>query len=93
MKLSHHMKSFFVIASVVPAMLISITAAGAAGDPTQGRIQKRQAQSTAQYHECAGFALRVYQAARSQARGNSARIRAAEAHYHSNLARCRAKYL
>ena len=93
MKRAHHMKSFTVITGIVPAVLLSITAAGAASDPTQGRIQKRQAQGMAQYHECAGFALRVYKAARSQAQGNAAKIRAAESHYHGNLARCRAKFL
>lgn len=68
----------------------AINSAYAAGDPTQGRIQKRQAQNQAEYHRCARFALSVYQGGLSQAGNNSSKIRAARSHYHANLARCRA---
>ena len=68
----------------------TINTAHAAGDPTQGRIQNRQAQNQAKYHKCARFALRVYQGGLSQAGDNSAKIRAARSHYSANMARCRA---
>ena len=84
----------------VPTVIVGslLTAFGAVGianaDPTQGRIEKRErSQKLAQYHECAGFALRVYKAALSQAGDNSAKVRAARTHYQGNLSRCRARFL
>ncbi len=88
MKLSHLTTSLVIAAILLPA-----TIANAAGGPTQARVQKRQAQNTAQYHQCAGFALRVLKAGLSQAGNNSAKVRAARSHYQANLGRCRARYL
>ena len=76
----------------LPAFVAATTSAHAT-DPTQGRIQKRQSQNLGQYHKCADFSLRVYRAALSQAGGNSSKRRSAQAHYHGNLSRCRAKFL
>ena len=93
MKISTSTKTLIVAFATLPAMVGAVTLASAGNDPTRGRIQNRQAQNTAQYHECAGFALRVFQGAMSQAGNNSAKIRAARSHYHANLGRCRARYL
>lgn len=93
------MKRFWKLIMSTVIVGSMLTASGAIGnanaaDPTQGRIEKRQrAEKLAKYNECAAFALRVYKAGLSQAGNNSAKIRAARNHYHSNLGRCRARFL
>jgi hypothetical protein len=81
--------TIFIVA--MPAFGTSMANAGT--DPTTGRIQQHQAQARAQYHECAEFALRVFQGAMSQAGNDSVKIRAARSHYHGNLSRCRSQFL
>ena len=93
MNTSRIIKIAVILAGTASALGTVIPAASAQNDPTSGRIQQRQAQARAQYHECAGFALRVYNAALEQAGGNSAKVRAARSHYHGNLGRCRNQYL
>lgn len=93
MNTSRMIKIAIILAGTASALGTTIPSAYAGNDPTSGRIQQRQAQARAQYHECAGFALRVYNAALEQAGGNSAKVRAARNHYQGNLGRCRTRFL
>ncbi len=93
MNTSRMIKIAVILAGTATAITGTTSIAFAGNDPTSGRIQQRQAQAQQQYHECAGFALRVYRAALEQAGTNSAKRRAAENHYHGNLGRCRNQYL
>lgn len=93
MTLNRTLKVTVLLFGTLPMVLGSSIASAQQLDPTSGRIQARKAQKLAQYHECAEFALRVYQGARSQANGDVKKIRAAERHYHGNLSRCRARFL
>ena len=93
MNISRMTKIAAILAGAASTLVAIVPAAYATNDPTSGRIQQRQAQARAQYHECAGFALRVYNAALEQAGGNSAKVRAARSHYQGNLSRCRNRYL
>jgi hypothetical protein len=94
MKLSRNLNLSAVVAGSLLTAFVAIGNANAAGDPTQGRIEKRQtAQDLAQYHECAAFSLRVYQAGLTQAGNDSEKIRRNRRHYHANLDRCRARFL
>ncbi len=93
MSMSKNFKIATIAAGALCVAMTGISTASAQSDPTSGRIQQRQAQAQAQYHECASFALRVYNAALSQAGGNSSKVRAARNHYHGNLRRCRQRFL
>ena len=78
-----------VAAALLGVATLAAAAPAIAKDPTQGRIEQRQAQNRAQYFKCAEFSLRVFQACSQQAGGDSTKVRQCRAHYHGNLARCR----
>ena len=84
MKISTNLKIATVLIGALPAALGAVEAASAASDPTAGRIRG--------YQKCLDFSKRVLHASLTQSKGDRAKIHAAYAHYHGNVARCKTRY-
>jgi len=79
-----------VAAMAIAATTLVSTVGASAQSPTRGRIQAKETARNQQYFQCAEFSQRVFSACLEQAGNQSTKIRSCRAHYHGNLARCRA---
>jgi hypothetical protein len=89
--MSTKIRNTVLATAVLATTLMSVGSAFAGSDPTQGRIDRRQASNNrAEYHQCAAFSIRVLRACTDQAGIDTNAVRGCRSHYQNNLTRCQA---
>jgi hypothetical protein len=89
-KMSTKIRNTVLATAVIATSLISTASSFAGQDPTQGRINQRQASNRAEYYQCAKFSIRVFNACNEQAGTNSNAVRSCRRSYEGNIVRCQA---
>jgi hypothetical protein len=89
-KMSNKFRNTILATAVIATSLVSVASAFAGQNPTQGRINQRQASNRAEYYQCAKFSIRVFNACNETAGANANAARSCRRHYEGNIVRCQA---